>query len=197
MVLGFALVLGAILLIIAGYTGRTVAETIRGTVGRGFAFADLEVPDISIQQEPASADSGGADTQFASLSGGGNVSSSGGAKGIVQGAAKIAKGFGVKPVSSHRPGATTTSGNVSDHSENNSRRAARDLSNARDAISGPPTPEMDAAVEAIGRAFGKRWNGKRAIVETFQWRGFQVQVIYRTPAYGGHMGHIHVGAHKA
>lgn len=199
MVVGFAFILVGILALVAGFTGRTLGETIRGEIGKGFALANLDLPNLSIASGSAgsSGSGGGAGSATTTAAGGTLAGAGGGARGIVEAAAQTAAGYGVRVVSDYRPGATTTSGNISDHSGNDANRAARDLSNARDAINGPPTPQMDAAVEAIGALFGRRLNGKQAIVTTFQFQGYRVQIIYRTPAYGGHMGHIHVGAHRA
>jgi len=132
---------------------------------------------------------------------GGRITTVGGAKGIVEQAAQIAAqagGQGVTVVSSYRPGSTTTTGNQSDHAANTSAQAARDIAvQGIDALVGPPSPKLDDGVVAVGKAFGKNYgNGKRTIVDTFPWRGFRIQIIWRTPAYGGHMGHIHVGARK-
>jgi hypothetical protein len=131
----------------------------------------------------------------------GEVSTAGGAKGLVDslvGVAQAAGGGGVFVVSALRAGGTTSSGNVSDHAANDSGRAARDIAvKGVDAIKGPPMPELDKAVVAIGAALGRDFKGGQSIVDTFTYQGMRVQVIWRTPAYGGHMGHIHVGAHKA
>jgi hypothetical protein len=127
------------------------------------------------------------------------VDQSGGAKGIVEQAVEIAKQAYNQSivVSDYRPGSTTSSGNVSDHSANDAQRAARDISEPGiNALTGPPTKGLDRAAAAIGKAFGRDYgDGSKTIIDTFQYEGFQVQIIWRTPKFGGHMGHIHVGCH--
>ncbi|CAB4894934.1 unannotated protein [freshwater metagenome] len=131
----------------------------------------------------------------------GDITTTGGAKGIVDQAARLAARAGGSRVyvgSSFRGGSTTTSGNRSDHASNDSGQAARDIGvRGIDLLYGPPSSSLDAGVAALGRAFGRDYGtGKRKIVDTFQWRGYRVQIIWRTPEYGGHMGHIHVGVRK-
>jgi hypothetical protein len=115
---------------------------------------------------------------------------SGGARGIVERAAVIAEPFGTFVVSDHRP-----FDYGSDHSRNDAIRAARDIAvPGIDALAGPPSPRLDRAVVAIGAALGRSYRPGQTIIDTFEWRGYRVQVIWRTPLYGGHMGHIHIGA---
>lgn len=137
---------------------------------------------------------------------GGTISKKGGARSIVEQAATLAMevgGSSIFVVSDSRPGSVTTGGNVSDHSQNNSGRAARDIAKKGvDALVGPPSHELDKAVVAIGKAFGRKGygdgtSGPFQSADTFEWHGFRVQIIWRTPQWGGHMGHIHVGARKA
>ncbi len=132
---------------------------------------------------------------------GGDVSTSGGARAIVDGAFQIAKATSpsVTVVSDYRPGSTTSSGNRSDHASNDANQAARDIGQPGvNALTGPPTADLDRAVVAIGNAFGRDYgNGSKRIVDTFNYKGYRVQIIWRTPEYGGHMGHIHVGARRA
>jgi hypothetical protein len=137
---------------------------------------------------------------------GGTVSPKGGARSIVEQCATLAMevgGSSIFVVSDSRPGSVTTGGNVSDHAENNSRRAARDIAKKGvNALTGPPSHELDKAVVAIGNAFGRKGYGNGTSgpfqnADTFQWHGYRVQIIWRTPQWGGHMGHIHVGARKA
>jgi hypothetical protein len=121
-----------------------------------------------------------------------------GARAIVENAVVIAKRYpDVYVCSDFRSGSITTSGNVSDHSSNDGYRAARDIS-ARgiDCITGPPPPSLDQAAVAIGQSFGRHYRLGTTIIDTFAWKGFRVQIIWRTPLYGGHMGHIHVGARR-
>jgi hypothetical protein len=139
------------------------------------------------------------------------ISAAKGAKGIVEGALKLAQktgGSGVFCVSDYRPGSTTTSGNRSDHASNDANQAARDIAvKGIDALTGPPSPKLDKAVVAIGKSFGKNYgNGKQPIIDTFHHsfkrqgipvpEEYRIQIIWRTPQYGGHMGHIHIGARR-
>lgn len=127
----------------------------------------------------------------------------GGAKEIVEQAVSIARGAGgpdIFVVSAFRgTGDRTSDGNLSDHGFNDENRAARDIAKKGvDAINGPPSAILDEAVAAIGDAFGRDYgNGKKTIIDTFNTHGFRIQILWRTPKYGGHMGHIHVGARKA
>lgn len=191
MVGAFALLTLGILAAIAGFTGRSLGQTIRGTLGRGFALAGLQVPEIA-QTIPAGDTSSTSLASYVQSAG-----SRGGARGIVEAAAETARPYGTQVVSSYRADSTTTSGNTSDHSSNDENRAARDIGvQGVDAINGPPPAALDHAIVAIGAMFGKRYRGGVAVVDTFNWQGFRIQVIWRTPAYGGHRGHIHVGARK-
>ncbi len=126
------------------------------------------------------------------------IGSAGGAKGIVEQAAAVAaRCCGTTVVSDYRPGSTTTSGNVSDHSRNDASQAARDIGvQGVNALTGPPPPQLDEAIIQIGKLFGRKYKPGKTIIDTFHFNGFRVQVIWRTPQYGGHMGHIHVGARK-
>lgn len=127
----------------------------------------------------------------------GNLSSANGLVDAMVAVAQRAGGGGIYVVSGSRPGSTTSSGNVSDHADNSANRAARDIAvKGVNAITGPPMPELDKAVVAIGQALGRGYKPGVRIVDTFHKNGLQIQVIWRTPEYGGHMGHIHVGAHK-
>lgn len=117
-----------------------------------------------------------------------------GARGIVEGAAIIARTVSptLHVVSAHRPG------DPRDHGSNDGNKAARDIAKRGvDAIHGPPSAELDRAVVAIGRMFGRDYgDGSRRVVDAFDWNGYRIQILWRTPAYGGHMGHIHIGARK-
>ena len=129
-----------------------------------------------------------------------------GAIGIVERCVEVAQkagGEGVYVGSDYRPGSTVGSGAPSDHSGNDESRAARDIGvKGINLLTGPPSPKLDKAAIAIGKMFGKDWKqgpGEHTgvIIEDIQYQGFRVQVIWRTPKYGGHMGHIHVGAKRA
>lgn len=105
--------------------------------------------------------------------------------------AQAAGGGGVYVVSAYRPG------DPLDHGGNDANKAARDLAvKGVDAIKGPWMPELDAAVVAIGKALGRNYKPRTRIVDTFNVGNLRVQVIAYTPEYGGHMGHIHVGARR-
>lgn len=131
----------------------------------------------------------------------GTVVESGGAKGIVDQIAQLAAqvgGAGVYVGSGSRPGSTTTSGNPSDHSSNDAHQAARDIGVRNiNLLIGPPSPKLDKAVVEIGKVFGRSYSPGTTIIDTFTWRGWRVQIIWRTPLYGGHMGHIHIGVRRA
>lgn len=105
-----------------------------------------------------------------------------------------AGGSGVYVGSDLRSQDKLPSGSYSDHAENNEFRAARDIGvKGIDLLVGPPSPKLDKGAAAIGDALGKKWTGKSTIIEDVDFHGFRIQVIWRTPKYGGHMGHIHVG----
>ena len=137
--------------------------------------------------------------------GNGRITTAGGARGIVEQAAVLAAEVGGKGVyvgSSHRPGDVLASGQPSDHSQNNDRLAARDIGvRGRNLLTGPPSRRLDKAVVAIGHAFGRPGygngrSGPYQDADTFVWKGYRIQIIWRTPKWGGHMGHIHIGARK-
>lgn len=112
----------------------------------------------------------------------------------VEWAAAVAAGHGVGVISAFRgAGERTSSGNLSNHAGNDKNRAARDLSNTGNAKG---SPEQEAAVRDILRGFGRRYPKRGEIIDSFKWGDLDVEVIYRTPKYGGHIGHIHVGAHR-
>jgi hypothetical protein len=134
----------------------------------------------------------------------GNLTTNGGAKGIVDQIFRIALaagGSGVYVCSDYRPGDTVGSGAASDHSQNNTTQAARDIAvQGIDALVGPPSPKLDRAVVAIGNALGRDYgNGKSGPfqnADNINWNGYRIQIIWRTPQWGGHMGHIHCGVKK-
>lgn len=125
----------------------------------------------------------------------GAINRVGGAKGIVEDAVRVAQdagGSGVYVASAYRPG------DPLDHGSNDADKAARDIAvRGIDALRGPPSPKLDRAVVAIGKQFGRNYgNGRRVIIDTFRWKGYRVQIIWRTPLYGDHRGHIHIGVKK-
>jgi hypothetical protein len=131
----------------------------------------------------------------------GDISATGGCKAIVDRAYAVAREAGGPTIyvgSDLRPGSLVGSGAPSDHSNNNTTQAARDIGKQGvDLIMGPPAPELDTAVVAVGQAFGRDWQEAATIIDSFQWRGYRLQGIWRTPAYGGHLGHLHFGCRKA
>lgn len=94
-------------------------------------------------------------------------------------------------VSAFRPG------DPMDHGSNDWDKAARDVAYpGRDALKGPPHRDLDDAAVIIGRAFGRKYEWAEPSVDTHHWNGWRVQVIWRVPAYGGHLGHVHLGIHR-
>lgn len=181
----------------SGLKGKSITAVLGGDLGVPLNPAGGKA-DLNLETQPS-------DVGENPLATGGSIESvSGGAKGIVDSAFAVAAqagGDGVFVVSDSRPGATTTSGNVSDHASNDATRAARDIAvRGINAITGPPSPKLDKAVVAIGALFGRSYSGGQRIVDTFTWKNkddgksYRIQIIWRTPEYGGHMGHIHVGA---
>lgn len=129
------------------------------------------------------------------------IDAEGGAKGIVDDAVRVSRCVGGNAVyvcSALRPGSTTSGGNVSDHTSNTSLQAARDISVREiDCIKGPRSIKLSRSVVAIGKEFGRNYgSGRQRIVDTFGWKGYRVQIIWFTPEYGGHDGHIHIGVRK-
>lgn len=188
------------LLIASGLKGVGITDLIAGAVGGVLnpAGGKREFPGSVLD---TGAGMVGGQSVVPGAGSGGTISGSlSSANGLVDSLVSIAQragGPGVYVVSASRPGATTTSGNVSDHADNSAARAARDIAvKGVNAITGPPMPELDKAVVAIGNALGRSYKPGVRIVDTFTKNGLRVQVIWRTPEYGGHMGHIHVGAHK-
>jgi hypothetical protein len=115
-----------------------------------------------------------------------------GAKEIVETAVRIAERAHKElyVVSDFRPG------DPKDHGSNDWDKAARDIAfPGLDALVGPPHPYLDDAVVLIGHAFGRKYQKGVRIVDTFYWHGWRIQIIWHTPEYGGHRGHIHIGAH--
>lgn len=186
----------------APYDGRWIVATVSGE--------SLESPVMEValkrpthkKAEPAPETEtktvGGGDSP--DVAAGDKITSAGGARGMVEQAFKIAHTVAseITVVSDYRPGSTTTSGNVSDHSQNNASRAARDIGQKGvNALTGPPTHKLDKACVLVGAAFGRHYReGQTVDADTFGYRGFRVQIIWRTPKYGGHMGHIHCGARR-
>ncbi len=69
-----------------------------------------------------------------------------------------------------------------------------------DCLTGPPSPKLDKAIvdigKALGRDYGSGTSGPFQSADNIQFKGYRVQVIWRTTKWGGHMGHIHIGAKK-
>jgi hypothetical protein len=192
MVLGFAILVGGALLLTSALQGKTIAEVIRGlgTKRQGPLFV---VPELG---EPSAAAPAVAGPAFA-----GSIRTNQGARTLVEDAVRVAKsagGGGVYVGSSLRPGDITSSGNLSDHAANDAGRAARDIGvQGIDLNAGPPSPKLDRACKAICDALGRRYSPGQSIIDNFNVGNLAVEIIWRTPAYGGHMGHVHIGAHRA
>ncbi len=173
------------LLVASGLKGLSITDLIGGVAG-----ARLNPAGGRKTYAAAAADTSAADTAAET---GGKIKG-GSARGLVDSAVQIAQaagGGGVFVVSAHRPG------DPLDHGSNDANRAARDIAvRGVDAITGPPMPELDRAVIAIGKAMGRNYRANARIVDTFTLDGLRVQIIWRTPEYGGHMGHIHIGARR-
>lgn len=188
MTFGFILLVAGLAALTAGIKGVSIAEVLQGVVG----------PDNPIFKRGQVAGASDGSAARASGPAAAGISTKGGAREIVETAAQVAAPFGTTVVSAYRAGSVTTSGNLSDHSENDASRAARDIGvNGVDALKGPPPEQLDKAIVAIGDAFGRHYKGGKPIVDTFTYKGYTVQVIWRVPSYGGHEGHIHVGAHES
>jgi hypothetical protein len=177
----------------SGFKGISLIDVLSGKTGDTLDPASK--PTANFALPTTGSDLGGGEFQGTT-----DITTSGGAKGIVDSAAGIAAKISPQliVVSGYRPGSRTTSGSISDHSANDSRQAARDIGKKGvDAINGPPSKELDTASVAIGKAFGRNYTAGQVIdADSFNWNGYRIQVIWRTPKYGGHMGHIHVGARK-
>jgi len=130
----------------------------------------------------------------------GEITTAGGAKGIVDQVADLmisVGGEGVYVVSAYREG------DPLDHGSNDADRAARDIAvRGVDALRGPPHPKLDKGVAALGEILDRDWgDGDETVIDTWNWEGFRLQALWRTPLYGppgvpGHMGHLHFGARR-
>lgn len=187
--------------------GRWLISSIRRGIFDAEAEITLTQPQKRLPEPAAQVSPSGSSASSGSGAGGSGegLTTEGGAKGLVESIVRIAQnagGSGVYVVSDFRPGDVVDSGAPSDHSGNNAARAARDIAvRGIDAIVGPPSPKLDEAIVAIGEAFGRSGYGRGTSgpfqsADTFTWRGYRVQLIWRTPKWGGHMGHIHAGARK-
>lgn len=183
-------------------SGRWLVSTIRRSLFNEDATISLkraakELPEPAPEKITATSKVSG--TPSASFAG--QITTAGGAKGIVDQAAALAASINSANYvgSSWRPGDTVESGGPSDHADNNASRAARDIGHRGiDLLVGPPSRTLDEAVVAIGKCFGRDYgDGRQTIIDTFTWNGFRIQIIWRTPKYGGHMGHIHIGVRRA
>lgn len=182
MTFGFVLLTAGLAILYSGIKGVSVADVFKGAVGDSPFWGKVSA---------ATAQAGG---ETPSVSGDGEGPATGGARGIVDQVAARAAEAGTVVVSGYRPGSTTTSGNASDHSHNDVNQAARDIGvQGVDALKGPPPPQLDKAIVLVGDYFGKSYKGGKPYVDTFHWHGYRVQIIWRVPSYGGHLGHIHVG----
>lgn len=94
-------------------------------------------------------------------------------------------------VSDFRPG------DPKDHGSNDFDKAARDIAYPGvDALQGPPHPHLDDAIVVIGEALKREYVWGETVIDTFVRDGWRIQIIWRTPKYGGHLGHIHCGCHQ-
>jgi hypothetical protein len=176
------------------YTGRWLVEEIRQGIADEVAEFQLTKPG-PLKPQPAPdmqrVDAPDPESEpFQRI-----ASAFGGAKGLVDAAVDIAEevaGDVLFVISAYRPG------DPLDHGSNDSTRAARDIARIGvDALVGPPSPALDRAVVQIGKAFGRSYgSGTSVIIDTFSWKGYRTQIIWRTPLYGGHMGHIHIGVRR-
>lgn len=184
MTFGFILLAAGLAVLYSGIKGVSVADVLKGAIGDSPFWNK-----VSAATAQAGGDSSGGAAGASSAS-----SVAGGARGIVDALAAQLGEYGTVVVSGYRPGSTTTSGSQSDHAHNDTNQAARDIGvQGVDAEKGPPPPQLDRAIVAVGNFFGKSYKGGRPVVDTFHWHGYRVQVIWRVPSYGGHMGHIHIG----
>jgi hypothetical protein len=187
------IVLGGIL-VASGLKGVSVADLIAGAV-RGTlnpAGGRKEFADLGAILDNAPGMTGGG-----SATGGGPTlgTTTSDARALVEYLAQVgiaAGGGGTYIVSGYRPG------DPLDHGGNDANKAARDIAvKGVDALKGPPMPELDRAVVAIGKALGRDYKPGTVIIDTFTTKGgLRVQVLWRTPLYGDHRGHIHVGARR-
>jgi hypothetical protein len=115
----------------------------------------------------------------------------GGSYSIAKAFADTAKGLGLSATSEKRSTRMTKSGNTSDHWEGSKDAYAYDLSNGS-----APTPQMDAAAQAIARMLGVKYDGKSELNLTKVINGYRVQVLYRTQVGGNHFDHVHVGVRR-
>lgn len=182
--------------------GKWIVETIRGSMFHKLATVTLTrpLPGLAEPAPDTRTKTSGAPGSF------GPPSEAYGAKGIVDQAVRAAIKAGgnkVVVVSDYRPGSQVDGGGLSDHAFNDATRAARDIGVIGvDALVGPPPPQLDKAILALGEMFDRGYkNGTRGPfqnADTFYWHGrWRIQIIYRTPQWNGHMGHIHIGCRKA
>ncbi|MGE4425004.1 MAG: hypothetical protein AB7G37_00965 [Solirubrobacteraceae bacterium] len=186
--------------------GPWLVQRLVQTGGDPLVRVTLQQPTTKVEAPPATSTAGAKRRSSSGSSAGagptdGRITTQGGAKGIVEQAYRLCREAGGSQVyvgSGYRPGSTTSSGNPSDHASNNAQQAARDIGKrGTNLLTGPPTPEVDRGAAALGTAFGRSYgDGRRTIIDTFTWRGYRVQIIWRTPLYGGHMGHIHIGVRR-
>jgi hypothetical protein len=183
--------------------GRYLIERVRTSSGNDWAELQLRLPRRP-KKEPAAER-----VQRASASG-----SSGSSRRIDTSTAralvaslfligKDAGGDGVYVGSAYRPGDPLDHGQDGD--PKGTRRAARDIGvKGIDLLVGPPSPKLDKACKAICDALGIPFKEGTVLTNpsdgkpyyNINYKGFRVQVIWRTPQYGGHLGHVHVGARK-
>lgn len=96
-------------------------------------------------------------------------------------------------ISAKRSTKNTSSGHPSDHWTGSRNAYAYDLSDTGNA---GPSPGQTQAAKNIMKMLGMSWSGRGRLVESPIIDGYRIQVIYNTPEYGDHRGHIHLGVKK-
>lgn len=183
--------------------GRWLVASVRRGVYDAACEIELKKP-MAPKPEPAN-ETATRSRSFVTQPAGGGLRRSGGeirpglgAKQIVEDAFRLAAKFdeNIFVVSAYRPG------DPLDHGSNDADKAARDIAyRGIDALVGPPHPSLNRACVALGEAFGRSGYGNGTSgpfqnADTFSWHGFRVQIIWQTTQWGGHLGHIHIGARK-
>lgn len=178
--------------------GRYLVETISRSLYSPEATIDAKTPTPELPEpRPEVRQQGGGAVSPDNP----EVNIDGGAAEIVNQAISIAisnGGSGVYVGNTKRDPVKLSGGSYEDHAEFNRMRAAADIGvRGVDMLHGPPPKQLDRAVVALGRAFGRDYgngtSGAFQNADNIQYRGFRIQIIWRTPEWGGHMGHIHFG----
>jgi len=112
----------------------------------------------------------------------------GGAKAIADG---LTKGTSVGVISTKRDTQSTASGGVSDHWTGCKECYAKDMSDGSS-----PTSGMDTLARKVVGRLGGNITGKSTVNHTSNYKGYRVQVLYRTNIGGNHFNHVHIGVRK-